>query len=80
MFGASLVLNGNSGAHLNGSTSVEFVQGQASLNDISVDTAGSGYQLTLNTYTVPSSRYACCAFAPYLFSSYQLNTHSVLSL
>ena len=53
---ASLVqVNGN--GQFAGTTMVEFNQGVASFIDLSVDVAGEGYQVAVETRTEPSSRY-----------------------
>ena len=58
LFTATLVQNGNSGSGLMGSTSVEFEGAFAQFTNLSVDSPGKGYQLTLNALTSPVSIYS----------------------
>ena len=58
LFTATLVQNGNSGSGLMGTTSVEFEGAFAQFTNLSIDSPGKGYQLTLNTLTSPSSTYS----------------------
>eukprot|EP00794_Sanderia_malayensis_P006712 gene6712-7474_t len=58
LFKTELISNGNSGANLNGSTTVQFANGYAQFTNLSIDTPGKGYQLRLSTMTLPSSRYS----------------------
>ena len=58
LFIATLVRNGNTGSILNGSTTIEFVGAFAHFTNLSIDSAGKGYQLTLKTQTMPSSSYS----------------------
>ena len=45
-------------ANLNGSTTVEFVNGIARFKNLTLDTAGTGYTLNLTVETIPESRYS----------------------
>ena len=58
LFTATLVQNGNAGSGLMGSTSVEFEGAHAQFTNLSVDSPGKGFQLTLNVLTSPASTYS----------------------
>ena len=58
LFVASLIRNGNQDSFLNGSTTVDFIGPHGIFTNLSIDTAGNGYQLMLEAKTVPASRYA----------------------
>ena len=58
LFTATLIQNGNAGSSLLGSTSVEFNEAFGQFTNLSIDTPGKGYQLTLQALTSPSSKYA----------------------
>ena len=55
---ASLIDPNNNGAQLNGTKTIEFMQGMASFTDLSIDVAGQNYRLTIDTKTEPTSRYS----------------------
>lgn len=45
-------------ANLNGTTTVEFVDGMARFKNLSIDTSGTGYKLNLTVKTIPESKYS----------------------
>ena len=55
---ASLIDPNNNGAQLNGTKTIEFMQGMASFTDLSIDVTGQNYRLTIDTKTEPTSRYS----------------------
>ena len=55
---ASLIDPDNNGAQLNGTKTIEFMQGMANFTDLSIDVTGQNYRLTIDTRTEPASRYS----------------------
>ena len=57
LFFATLIPNGNANSFLNGSTTVDFTGAFGIFTNLSIDTAGNGYQLQLVAKTEPPSQY-----------------------